>query len=230
MAASKGTSSSKAASAARQEVLDMLIEDHKGVRKLFREFEKLEKDNVEECESLVALTCAELKLHTQLEEECFYPAVRNALKEADLIDEAEVEHASAKQLIEQLEGLDVEDPKFAATFTVLGEYVKHHVKEEENELFPQLSKTQIDWAGIQQQMLERRMQLEIELGLSDEDGLSEDQDEDQLESDAQAQAGQASSAAAGEELVTEEDDELTEVANGSSAGSGERGSSKRSRS
>jgi hypothetical protein len=167
----------KNASAARKEVLDMLIEDHKSVKKLFREFEKLDvEDDSEEAESLVALTCAELKLHTQLEEECFYPAVRAALKEADLVDEAEVEHASAKQLIEQLETMDIQDPKLAATFKVLGEYVKHHVKEEESEMFPQLQRARIEWEQLLGQMMQRRNELELELGLAEDEEMTEEED------------------------------------------------------
>ncbi|MCU0950024.1 MAG: hemerythrin domain-containing protein [Burkholderiaceae bacterium] len=165
---------SKNASAARKEVLDMLVEDHKRTKKLFREFEKLSEDDAEERESLVSLVCAELKLHTQLEEECFYPALRGKLKEEDLLEEAEVEHASAKQLIEQLDAMDAEDPKFAATFTVLGEYVKHHIKEEENEMFEQAQKAKVDWSALMQQMTERRMELEMELGLADDEVEGDD--------------------------------------------------------
>ena len=166
--------SSKNASAARKEVLDMLIEDHKRAKKLFREFEKLSEDDAEERESLVSLACAELKLHTQLEEDCFYPALRGKLKEEDLLEEAEVEHASAKQLIEQLDAMDAEEPKFAATFKVLGEYVKHHIKEEENEMFEQAQKARIDWSALLEQMTQRRMELEMELGLADDEAEGED--------------------------------------------------------
>lgn len=166
--------SSKNASAARKEVLDMLIEDHKRAKKLFREFEKLSEDDAEERESLVSLACAELKLHTQLEEDCFYPALRGKLKEEDLLEEAEVEHASAKQLIEQLDAMDAEEPKFAATFKVLGEYVKHHIKEEESEMFEQAQKARIDWSALLEQMTQRRMELEMELGLADDEAEGED--------------------------------------------------------
>lgn len=160
---------SKNASAARKEVLDMLIEDHKSAKKLFREFEKLSEEDAEERESLVSLACTELKLHTQLEEECFYPALRGALKDHDLLEEAEVEHASAKQLIEQLDGLDSDDPKFAATFKVLGEYVKHHIKEEESEMFEQVQRAKVDWSALLEQMTARRTELEMELGLAEDD-------------------------------------------------------------
>jgi hemerythrin-like domain-containing protein len=113
-------------------------------------------EDMESCKSLVTQTCTELEIHTQLEEKCFYPAVRQGMKEESLIDEAEVEHGSAKQLIQQLKQMSPEDEKFAATFTVLGEYVKHHVREEEHEIFPQLSRAKLDWQHMQEEMTQQR--------------------------------------------------------------------------
>ena len=123
-------------SAARSEIIEELKEDHKRVRQAFREAEKLDaEEDGEELKALVDQTCAELEVHAQLEEELFYPAAREVLKEADLVDEAEVEHMSAKALIAQLREMSPEDEKYAATFKVLGEYVNHHIKEEEREMF-----------------------------------------------------------------------------------------------
>ena len=151
-----GSSSSRARSSARNEVLALLKEDHKRVKKAFRDFEKLDlhKDR-DKCLQLIERTCGELEAHTMLEEELFYPAVRDCMKEQDLIDEAEVEHASARTLIEQLRGMSPDDDKFCATFTVLGEYVKHHLKEEEGEMFPQLARARIDWETLSERMHER---------------------------------------------------------------------------
>src|SRR4030095_12404141 len=124
---------------ARKEVIDLLKEDHKQVKKQFREFEKMDpQEDAQSCEELVRRTCSELDVHATLEEELFYPAARAALKGQegeDLLDEAKVEHQSVKMLIEQLEGMGSTDPMFKASFTVLGEYVKHHVQEEEGEMF-----------------------------------------------------------------------------------------------
>jgi predicted unusual protein kinase regulating ubiquinone biosynthesis (AarF/ABC1/UbiB family) len=157
-------SNSRAATAAREAVISMLVDDHKRVRKAFRAFEKLDPENDPEgCEELVRHTCAELQMHTSLEEEIFYPAVREVLKEQDLLDEAEVEHMTAKQLIERLEGMGPDEDKYAAFFTVLGEYVQHHVKEEEKEMFPKLERAKIDWAALQQEMEARREELMAEL-------------------------------------------------------------------
>jgi hemerythrin-like domain-containing protein len=148
----------------RTDVLKMLKEDHKKVKKAFQDFERLDKQTrMDECQALVMQTCADLALHTTLEEELFYPAIRGALREPQLIDEAEVEHASAKTLIADLQQVAPEDRGWAATFKVLGEYVQHHIKEEEGEIFPQLARAQLDWDGLHRQMAERRLALQREL-------------------------------------------------------------------
>lgn len=151
---------SRAVSNARTEVLEMLKEDHKRVKKAYRDFTKLDvEEDPERCEALVQQVLADLKVHTALEEEFLYPAARSAISEPDLIDEAEVEHESAKTLILQLSGMSADDEKFAARFTVLCEYVMHHVKEEETELFPQLQTARLDWESIASGMRERRAEL-----------------------------------------------------------------------
>jgi hemerythrin superfamily protein len=165
----KPSARSTGAAAARAEVLGMLMADHKRVKKAFKDFEKLDAEKQpDECKELVEQTCGELQVHTTLEEELFYPAVRKALKEQDLLDEAKIEHASAKQLIEQLQTMQQQgqqDGMFVATFTVLGEYVRHHIKEEEGELFGQCEKagTKIDWAALGEQMKARKVELMEEL-------------------------------------------------------------------
>ena len=169
---------SRGNSRARTEILEMLKEDHQRVKKAFKTAEKLhEQEEHEELQALVEQTCAEIEVHARLEEELFYPAAREALKEQDLIEEAEVEHGSAKALIQQLEAMSPEDPKYMATFTVLGEYLKHHIKEEENELFEQLGsgRSKVQWEELQQQMLTMRETLMGEMGLLEEEGDEEDE-------------------------------------------------------
>lgn len=162
--------SHQTATTARDAVLEMLKEDHKRVKKAFRDFEKLDVvEDRKECANLVARTCNDLKVHAQLEEDLFYPALRGSIEE-DLIDEAEVEHKSAKMLIAELEGMSPDDEKYSATFTVLGEYVKHHVREEESEMFQQLGRAKIDWDGLLESMQARREELMGESG--DERGRS----------------------------------------------------------
>lgn len=151
-------------SPARSAIIEMLKEDHKRARKAFRDFERLDPEkDPEACAQIVAQCCAELTLHATLEEELFYPAARNVLADEDLIDEAEVEHASAKELIAQLERMQPGEDKFAARFTVLGEYIKHHIKEEEGEMFPRLTSAKLDWQALQAEMLSRRERLSAQL-------------------------------------------------------------------
>jgi len=154
-----------------EDAFTLLEEDHKRVQKLFKQFEKLDPDDEEACRELVETACEELEIHTTIEEEIFYPALREALEKADILDEAEVEHDSAKVLIEQLRSLEPSDPKYAATFTVLGEYVNHHIEEEESEMFKQAKKAKVDVDALGQQMLTRRGELEEEL---DGDGADDE--------------------------------------------------------
>lgn len=150
-----------AGSTARNEIIAMLKDDHKQVKKAFRDFEKLDPhEDPASCESLVQQTCSALEVHATLEEELFYPAARACLADEELIDEAEVEHTSLKSLIGQLGKMSPGDGKYSATFKVLGEYVKHHIKEEEGEIFPQLSRARLDWEELQAGMIERRSELE----------------------------------------------------------------------
>jgi hemerythrin-like domain-containing protein len=155
----------RTATTARTEMLNMLKQDHKKAKKAFHDFERLAKreQSSDECQALVMQTCAELTLHTTLEEEIFYPAIRPAMREQGLIAEAEVEHACAKTLIADLRQMAPEDRAYVATFKVLGEYVQHHIKEEESEIFPQLTRSKLDWDGLRQQMAQRRESLEAEL-------------------------------------------------------------------
>lgn len=150
----------------RESVLEMLKDDHKRVKKAFRDFEKIDPhEDPERAAELVEQTCSELEVHAQLEEEIFYPAVRENISEADLVAEAEVEHKSAKQLIAEIRNLSPDDEKYAASFTVLGEYVKHHIREEEQEMFKQLERAKIDWGGMLESMQQRREQLMGEHGM-----------------------------------------------------------------
>jgi hemerythrin superfamily protein len=125
------------------DAVEILIEDHKRVLKLFKQFENTDRDDEESLQDVVESAIAELQVHSMLEEELFYPAVRAQLDDdegEDLLNEAEVEHESVDELIAKLQELDAGDAMYAAYFTVLAEYVKHHVKEEEKELFPRVKK------------------------------------------------------------------------------------------
>ena len=165
------------------DAIEMLTQDHRNVQKIFKQFEKLkdgDADN-EGKRELVERACAELKIHAQLEEELFYPAAQEALDEPDLVEEAIVEHASAKELIARLESMEPGESFYDATFTVLAEYVNHHIKEEEKELFPQAKKAKMDVQGLAEPMQQRKQELAEELGLigSGETEAGEGEDEDE---------------------------------------------------
>jgi hypothetical protein len=139
--------------------VEILKEQHDKVKKAFKQFEKLDREDAEAQQQLVQTTCEDLKLHTTLEEELFYPAAREAIDDEDILNEAQVEHETAKMLIEQLENMGADDPNFHATFTVLGEYVLHHVKEEEGEMFAQVKKADLDLEELGARMHQRMQEL-----------------------------------------------------------------------
>ena len=148
-----------------QNAVTLLKADHKAVEKLFKDFEKLKQgeDVQDEKSELVAQICQELTVHTQIEEEIFYPVLRAAIDDGDLMDEAQVEHASAKDLIDQLRSMQPDDDCYDAKVTVLGEYVMHHVEEEEKEMFPKAKKADIDLKDIGERLAQRKEELETEL-------------------------------------------------------------------
>jgi hemerythrin-like domain-containing protein len=147
-----------AAKAPRQpDAIAMLKEDHKKVSALFEEFEKARSVNRKK--QIVATICHELTVHTTLEEEIFYPAFKAALKDKELVPEANVEHASVKDLIAQVQDKEPSGEDYDAKVKVMGEFVKHHVKEEQNEMFPKARKSKLDLVELGRQMTERKLQL-----------------------------------------------------------------------
>jgi hemerythrin superfamily protein len=152
------------------DAIALLTADHKAVKALFKQFEELTKqDDVDDDKAqLVQQICAELTVHAQVEEELFYPAVREAIDDDALMDEADIEHASAKELIAQLEELEPGDDHYDARVTVLGEYIDHHVKEEEGEMFGKARKADVDTAELGAQIAERKEELKVELGVEDD--------------------------------------------------------------
>jgi len=155
------TASKKAAKSAPasqpREATAMLRSDHKKVSGLFDEFEKTR--SAKRKKAIVAEICMELTIHTTVEEEIFYPAVKAALKDHELIPEANVEHASVKDLIAQVKGMEPDGEMYDARVKVMGEFVKHHVKEEQNEMFPKAKKTKLDMVALGAQMAERKAAL-----------------------------------------------------------------------
>ena len=152
------------AAAAKTDATVLLTRDHTEVSKLFKRYEKLadgEADGAER-QALAQEICSMLTVHATIEEEIFYPAAREAEVDSDLLDEAEVEHASAKDLIAQIESMDADDEMFDAKVKVLGEYIDHHVQEEENEMFPKCRKAKMDLAQLASELAERKSELMAE--------------------------------------------------------------------
>lgn len=168
------TTTKAAGGAQEQDAIAMLMADHKKVKKLFSDFDKLKDEGSDEDKSvIVEQICNALKIHTELEEEIFYPAVRKAIDDSDLMDEALVEHAGAKELIVQLEDASPDDELYDAKVTVLGEQIDHHVKEEEGQMFPKAKKAKVDTKALGATMLKRKMALMEKMGLDDEDATED---------------------------------------------------------
>jgi hemerythrin superfamily protein len=177
---SKSASTKKSTKASRQssgeaasnslDAIKLLTADHREVKELFQEYQSLVDHEAEDDEKqpVAHQICAMLTIHATIEEEIFYPAARDSIKEPDLVDEANVEHASAKDLIAQLEASDPTDPLYDAKVKVLGEYIDHHVKEEESELFPQTRRAKLDMKALGERLVQRKADLMAEMGVLDE--------------------------------------------------------------
>jgi len=140
-----------------KDAIALLTEDHKHVKAAFKEFEELGDRAFATKKKIADRICAELTAHTIIEEEIFYPAVREQVKEGeDLVDEAVVEHQSARELIAQIQAMTAEDDLFDAKVKVLSEQIEHHVKEEESEMFPKAKKSELDLVVLGEKMAARK--------------------------------------------------------------------------
>ena len=139
--------------------ISLLMKDHKNVKALFAQYEGLSDRSFATKKKLADQICHELTVHTQVEEEIFYPAVRRPIHDGDLMDEAVVEHASAKELIAQILAMDPSEDLYDAKVTVLSEQIEHHVKEEKGDMFPKVRKTGVDLDALGEQMAARKEQL-----------------------------------------------------------------------
>ncbi len=148
-----------------QDAIDLLQADHDEVKQLFEDYESLIDDDAPDAdrEALAREICDALTVHTTMEEELLYPAAREALDSSRLVDAAAIEHASAKSLIAEIESMSASDALFDARVTVLGEYVKHHIDEEEEELLPQLADAGVDLEALGAQLAQRRQELLADL-------------------------------------------------------------------
>jgi len=156
-----------ATSRTEKDACDLLDTDHRNVKKMFKQYEELMESRgrtvAQKKMDLAMQICQELTVHARIEEEIFYPALRAALKDTDMLAEAEVEHQTAKDLIAQIEGMGEADEMFDAKVTVLGEYIDHHVKEERNEIFPKArSSRKLDLVAMRDELAARKEELMAE--------------------------------------------------------------------
>lgn len=154
--AAKKTAAKKTATKPK-DATTMLRADHKLVSGLFEDFGKARSPKKKK--AIVAKICTELTVHTQLEEEIFYPAFKDALSDHELVPEAHVEHDAVKDLIAQVEGVEPDGEMYDAKVKVMGEFVKHHVKEEQTQMFPKAKKSGLDLRELGRQIKARKQKL-----------------------------------------------------------------------
>jgi len=153
----KNTKAAKGAMSA----IDLLEQDHREVEAYFDQFEGLKDDAAKD--ALARKICMALTVHARIEEEVFYPQARQAIDDDDLLDEALVEHDGAKKLIAEIEEMEAGEELFDAKVKVLGEMIRHHVEEEEEELFPEVEKSEMDLETVGKQMAQRKAELMTEM-------------------------------------------------------------------
>jgi len=144
------------------DAVTLLTQDHENVKALFEQFEASGEKAYASKKKLATKICLELTKHATAEEEIFYPAVRAIGDDAeDLIDEAQVEHASAKELIAQILSMDPHDELFDAKVKVLSEQIEHHVQEEESEMFPKAQQAGLDLVSLGEAIEMRKAEVEL---------------------------------------------------------------------
>ena len=161
-ARSRGAKKTAAAAARSQDAVALLKADHRAVEKLFSQFETAKEEGRKQ--QIAEQICLELRVHTQIEEEIFYPTSREFLPDDEIVNEAIVEHQAAKDLIDQIEAMSPSDEMFDAKLSVLKEQIEHHVEEEEKEYFPQLQKSDMDLRAVGEQLKIRKTELMDEMG------------------------------------------------------------------
>jgi hemerythrin superfamily protein len=149
--------------------LELLESDHRKVEQLFQQFEQMKEDEDDSRTAIAQQICAELTIHARIEEDLFYPWLRENMDETDMVAEALVEHASLKKLIAEIEPAGEADETYDAKVKVLSEYVKHHVNEEENEIFPEVASEQEELDELGQELAARKAEMRSEMGLPDEE-------------------------------------------------------------
>jgi len=175
------------------DVTEILHEDHMKVSELFFKFSKTEDES--EKEALVQEILTELHVHAKVEEEIVYPVVEDEAEEGEeLVGEANVEHKMVKYLMAELSQMTGEDEELDAKVTVLCELVKHHIREEEKEMFKKLRESGADLEELAEQVKERKDELLAEplpamsASLEIEGEESEEEEEEEEEEAKQVKA------------------------------------------
>jgi len=146
----------------QHDALELLAADHLAVRQLFDTYRSLAGHEASggRRRAVAEQACMRLTIHAKLEEELFYPAAREAVRDDDLLDALDVEHACVRDLVCQILAMGPDEELYDAKVTVLGQYVLKHIEEEERELFPRLRHSGVDLALMAQRLAERRQELE----------------------------------------------------------------------
>lgn len=143
-----------------KDAIALLKQDHRDVEDAFAEFEKLASGEHKRKKKLADHICHELLVHMKVEEEIFYPSVKeNVIDSEDVVNEGVVEHAGAKDLIKQIKAMIGDEELFDTKVKVLAEQIKHHVKEEEKEMFPNVQKSKLDIVSLGEQIAQRKTEL-----------------------------------------------------------------------
>jgi hemerythrin superfamily protein len=153
-------SARKKTPSSHSDAISLLKADHRQVEAWFSEFAR--SKNSAKKRQLASNICGALTIHTTIEEEIFYPAFLRATEDKDMHHEAVVEHAGAKQLIAQIQGMSPEEDYFDAKVTVLSEMIKHHVKEEEQPggMFAEAKKSDMDLTVLGERLRTRKRELQ----------------------------------------------------------------------
>ena len=144
------------------------------MKRLFKDYDMLASGDGDSGDrrTLSTQICGMVAVHAMIEEEIFYPAARKARIEASLLDEADIEHASAKDLIAQIESGNPRDDHYDARVKVLGEYVTHHVVEEHTEMFTKCRRSGMDLVALRERMAARKAEIESAGSGFAEEGVS----------------------------------------------------------
>ena len=149
-------------------LFDMLKKDHQTVKDLFEQFEHAEDGRTKQ--RIMHEAIQELEVHARLEESLIYPAIREEIDDEDVMDEALEEHHVAHVLLNELKRMRSLNGRYEAKFKVLGESIKHHIKEEEGSMFPKAEKLELDWKELAEKALTRKEGLMARRGNSGTQG------------------------------------------------------------